>query len=129
MDFILDEAQDEFLILQFSGEVKPVENDDMSNFIGHSQVTEESISFYRKSDPQNLEDYSKIPGQTRNPIEAIDSDIELYFGKDNHPELFAPENRDLAECDKFQGFKKSVGKFRSSLLITCLFYYLWFNVL
>lgn len=57
MDFILDEAQDEFLILQFSGEVKPVENDDMSNFIGHSQVTEESISFYRKSDPQNLEDY------------------------------------------------------------------------
>ena len=51
----------------------------MSNFIGDSQVTEESISFYRKRDPQNLDDYSKFPGQTRNPIEAIKITIQNFL--------------------------------------------------
>ena len=88
MDLILDEAQDDSLTLHFSDEDEPVENDDVSDFIDDSQVTKESISFYRKRHPQNLENYPKFSGQTRNPIKAIYSDIELCFGEDNQPEPF-----------------------------------------
>ena len=91
-------AQNNAPILQFPDEDEPVENEDMSDFIEDSQVTEESISFYRKRDPRNLEDCLKFPGQTRN---LIYSDTEVYFGEDNQTELFAPENRDLVELDKF----------------------------
>ena len=60
----------------------------MTRFHRRFSVTKESISFYRKRHPQNLENYPKFSGQTRNPIKAIYSDIELCFGEDNQPEPF-----------------------------------------
>ena len=98
MDFILQESEDDAPTLQFS-DVEKEEDDDTSSFIDDSQIEGGSTSFYR--DLTNLKHYPKFQGQTRNLIEAIYSDIESYFSEDEQPELFALENRDDVEFDKF----------------------------
>lgn len=82
MEFISDEAEDDSFDLQFSDLEKELADDDIITFIDDSQQLQESISFYRQRDPQNLNDYPKFDNQTRNPIEAVYSDIESYFGED-----------------------------------------------
>ena len=43
-------------------------------------------------------------------------DNEMFFGpEDMQPELFAPENREDVEFDKFDGFEESVKKFKDTL--------------
>ena len=76
----------------------------------------EDVSFYRTLDPENIDHYNKFPNQTRNPRDAVYEDDEMFFGtEDTQPELFAPENRDDVEFDKFEGFEKSVKKFKDTL--------------
>lgn len=82
MEFISDEAEDDSFDLQFSDLEKELADDDIITFIDDSQQPQESISFYRQRDPKNLSDYPKFDNQTRNPIEAVYSDIESYFGED-----------------------------------------------
>ena len=96
MEFILDEAEQDGPKLQFSDEEDVT--DDISDFIDDSNIPEESISFYRERDSQNLDDYPKFHGQTRNSIGAIFSDTESY----NQPELFDPEEREGTEFDRFE---------------------------
>ena len=118
MEFILDKAEDDSSKLRFSDEDEEEVSNDISNFIDDSSIPEESVSFFRERerDPQNLDNYPKIHGQTRDPIEAICSDTESYFGEDDQPELLAPENRETVDFDKFKDFEKSAEKFKKSLL-------------
>ena len=104
------------MMLQFSDEDEEEVSDKLSHFIDDSYIPEEGVSFYRERDPQNLDDYPKFHDQTRNPIEAVYSDTESYFGEDDQAELFAPGNRETADFDKFQGFEKSAESFLKSLL-------------
>ena len=104
------------MMLQFSDEDEEEVSDELSHFTDDSYIPEEGVSFYRERDPQNLDDYPKFHGQTRNPIEAVYSDTESYFGEDDQPEIFAPGNRETADFDKFQGFEKSAENFLKSLL-------------
>ena len=39
-------------------------HDEMKNFIDDSEQSKEYVSFYRKLDPDNLDDYYKFPNQT-----------------------------------------------------------------
>ena len=116
MKFILDEAEDDSFDLQFSDLEQELADDDISTFIDDSQQNKESISFHRERDPQNLNDYPKFNNQTRKPIEAVYSDIESYFGEDAQPELFAPEDRQSVESDKFQGFEKHAENLKKILI-------------
>lgn len=115
-EFILDEAEDDSFDLQFSDLEEELADDDISTFIDDSQQNKESISFHRERDPQNLNDYPKFNNQTRKPIEAVYSDIESYFGEDAQPELFAPEDRQSVEFDKFQGFEKHAEDLKKILM-------------
>ena len=91
-------------------------NDEMENFIDDSEQPRQDVSFYRKLDPDNLDDYYKFPNQTRDPGVAIYEDNEMYFGEeDKQLELYDPENRQRVEFDKFPGFEKSVKKFLETL--------------
>ena len=91
-------------------------NDEMENFIDDSEQPRQDVSFYRKLDPDNLDDYYKFPNQTRDPGVAIYEDNEMYFGEeDKQLELYDPENRESVEFDKFSGFEKSVKKFLETL--------------
>lgn len=59
----------------------------------------------------NLDHYPKFFGQTRNPIEATYADVEDYFGEDEQPELYYPEDRDSVKFDRFDKFEQNVEKF------------------
>ena len=117
MDFIQFEAIDESQqngTLNFSDDDEKTEQDE--NFIDHSEQPMEDVSFYRKLDPENIDHYNKFPNQTRDPRVALYEDYEMFFGtEDTQPELCAPENRECVEFDKFEGFEKSVKKFKDTL--------------
>ena len=88
----------------------------MDDFINDSQQPMEDVSFYRKLDPGNIDDYIKFPNQTRDPRVAVYEDDKMFFGtEDTQPELFAPENGKNVELDKFEGYEKSVKKFIDAL--------------
>ena len=76
----------------------------------------EDVSFYRKLDSENIDHYNKFPNQTRDPSIAVYEDDEMFYGtEDTQPELFVPENMECVEFDKFEGFEKSVKKFKDTL--------------
>ena len=69
MDFIeleLVEEPQENQPLNFL-EDEEMTSDEMENFIDDSEQPREDVSFYRKLDPDNLDDYYKFPNQTRDP--------------------------------------------------------------
>ena len=113
MDFIQVEAIDE----SKQNETNFSDNDDDKttqqdkDFIGDTEQPMEDVSFYKTFDPENIDQYNKFPNQTRNPKDAVYEDDEMFFGtEDTQPEIFAPENREHVEFDKFEGFEKSVKK-------------------
>ena len=118
MDFIEFKATEESqenqpLTFSNRGEMT---NDEMENFIDDSKQPKEDVSYYRKLDPENLNDCYKFAKQTRDPQVAVDEDDEMYFSmEDQQPELYAAENRGSVEFDKFPGYEKSVKKFMESL--------------
>ena len=88
----------------------------MDDFIDDSEQPMEDVSFYRKWDPGNIDDYIKFPNQTRDPGVAVYEDDEMFFGSEGmQTELFAPENRENVEFYKFEGYEKSVKKFMDAL--------------
>ena len=99
MEFILNEAEIESDQLKI--DVSEDESEDDSspslceddNFIDdfNEQEKNDDVSFYRKFD--NREDFSYFKNQTKNPIEASQRQEENFYGEDNLPELFAPEQR------------------------------------
>ena len=118
MDFIQSEAIDESQQNEqhnFSDDDEKT-NDEMDGFIDDSEQPMEDVSFYRKLDPGNIDNYIKFPNQTRNPRVAVYEVNEMFFGtKDTQPELLAPKNRENVEFDKFEGYEKSVKKFMNAL--------------
>ena len=68
--------------MQLSDEETEQETADLDSFINDEPLDEGDVSFYRERNPLNINDYPKFNGQTINPIEAIYSDNELYFGED-----------------------------------------------
>ena len=88
----------------------------MDDFIDDSEQPMEDVSFYRKLDPGNIDNYIKFLNQTRNPRVAVYEVDEMFFGtKVTQPELLAPKNRENVEFDKFEGYEKSVKKFMDAL--------------
>ena len=91
-------------------------NDEMDDFTDDSEQPMEDVSFYRKLDPGNIDNYIKFLNQTRNPRVAVYEVDEMFFGtKVTQPELLAPKNRENVEFDKFEGYEKSVKKFMNAL--------------
>ena len=75
----------------------------------------EDVSFYRQFYPDNIFHYDTdtFTNKTRDPRVAVYEDDEMFFGmEDTQPELYALENREDVEFDKFDGFEKSVKNLR-----------------
>ena len=109
MDFILNEAIEE------DNEFKLVFSDDSEGELFIDHVVEEEPqdeSFYRKVDNQPL----KFLNQTRNFNEIIRESHQEYFGEDDLPELFDPENREEAEFDFSEKNQSRSSKFKNLLL-------------
>ena len=133
MEFILDEAEDDTPMLQFSDEDEQEGDQEFSTFIDDKYIPEEGVSFYRERSSQNLGDYPKFHNQTRDPTEGIFSDKESYFGEDAQPERFALENKKTVDFDKFNDFEKYAEKFKKACLnlkmLIITYSYLLFMVL
>ena len=78
----------------------------------------EDVSFYRNSDPENLNHHNTFTNKTRDPWVAAYEDDEMFFGtEDTQPKLHDPEVRENAEFNKFDGFEKSVKNLRKCFKI------------
>ena len=58
----------------------------------------------------------KFLNQTRNFNEIIRESHQEYFGEDDLPELFDPENREEVEFDLFEKNQSKSSKFKNTLL-------------
>lgn len=115
-EFLSTEAEDDCPMLEFADDDEEKITDELDNVIDDTLVFEEDVSFYREMDPSNVNNYPRFNEQTRNPLEAVYSDNESYFGEDQQPELFAPDNRKSITFDRLKGFEKSVEIFKSTLM-------------
>ena len=105
MDFILNKAEIESNnVILFSDDEE--EDDDYQQlvedrlFINDDTSTEqESRSFYR--DLNNRENYLTFQNQTKNPVEVMQERTKDYFGNNDLPELYEPEERKQIEFDSF----------------------------
>ena len=124
MDFILNEAVEEQgddfkLVFSDDSEGEHSEEEELDSFVCDSSSDEDGeqdASFFRSLN--NKEEHVKFPNQARDPEEVVEESDEDYFGEDDMPELFDPEDRDEAEFDSFinsldksQAFKKSILRF------------------
>ena len=115
MEFLSLEAEEENgSILVFSDIDEDFDAGEINNFIDYTPIDEEDVSFYRKRNPLNVNDYPAFNGQTRDPLAAIYEDYELFYGGDLQPELYAPEHRNSVTFDKFEGFENSIKRFKKT---------------
>ena len=102
MDFVECEASEKISQpLLFSDDEDEITNDEMEDFIADEDQQEDDVTFNRQLGPENIEDYYKVPNQTRNPKEAAYENDSQYFGdEDAQPKLYDPENREFVGFDK-----------------------------
>ena len=88
----------------------------LGDFVDVNTQPKEEVNFYRERDLNNVKDNPTFHGQIHDSIEAIqEENIPFYGHKDQQPELYAPEDREHVSFDKFEGFEKSVEKFKKTL--------------
>ena len=115
MEFTSNEAVEDGPLAFPDNEEEKI-TDELDGFIDNGPQPDEDVSFYRQLDPTSLDDYPKFHGQTRNPIKAIyEDDTPFYDHEDQQPELYALEDRESVPFDKFEGFGKSIEKFKKTL--------------
>ena len=116
MDFILNETEvgdNDFKLVFSDDEVEEMESDDYSSaedemFIDDSGQ-EEDRSFYRNFN--NREEYHQFINQTKNPVEVVKEYETKYFGGDDLPELFDPEDSEDVNFDYFESDRDKAAKF------------------
>ena len=118
MNFILNEVigENDGLKITFSDDTEEEFCEEESNFIDEDEgeeQQEEDASFYRSID--NMERV-KFSNQTTDPHEAVDELEDEYYGEDDMPELYNPENREDVEFDLFDNFLSKSQTFKNSLL-------------
>ena len=142
MDFIQFEAIDESQQNKTINFLDDEKTNEDKNFLDDSEQLMEDVSFYRKSDRENIDHYntftnqtrdpkigvkfdpenidhcdtSEFTNQTRDPRVVVYEDDKMFFGtEDTQPELYNPKDRENVEFDKFDGFEKFVKKFKETL--------------
>lgn len=86
MEFLSLEAEDDCPLLQFLDEEESEKTiDELDNLINDDPIEEEGVGFYRERNSFDINDYPRFNGQVRNPLEAIYSDNESYFGEMSNP--------------------------------------------
>ena len=112
MDFIIDEAE-------VSDEIYSKESDCSDNecllddFIEPDNAREDidSATFYR-----NFENRLSFQNQQKNISKEIDKNEQLFYGADDQPEMFAPEDFEHIELYDFKDYKKKADEFKNTLL-------------
>ena len=120
MDFILNEAieENDKAKIVFSDESEEEFSENESDFINEDEgeeQQEEDASFYRSIDMESF----KFSNQTTNPYEAVDELEDEYYGEDDMPELYDPENREEVEFDLFDNSLSKSQTFKNLTATNC----------
>ena len=121
MDFILNEAEVENDSVKFDSDDEdemecdstPLSEDEDFWTCYEDEYIEEDPSFYRTFD--NREEFAKFENQTKNPVKSSKRSEKNYYGQDDLPELFAPEDRKKVKFHSFSNDKERGTNFKKSL--------------
>ena len=108
MDFIIDEAEvsDDF----YCGESCSEDENSLDNDFIEDNDFVESASFYRK-----CENKIKFKNQQKNALEE-NREEKLFYGDDDQPEMFAPEDIEQVGFHDSSDYKKRLLNFKKTLL-------------
>ena len=112
MEFIIDEADVENdLYSDGSGNESTLSD----NFFTDDEETmaENDESFYRSFD--NREGFHQFKDQIKNPVEEHQRSTPEFYGDDDLPEMFSPEDREHVEFDISVGTKERADNFKKTL--------------
>ena len=120
MDFISNKAdiESDGYKLEFSNDEMECDSSspssDEEDFI-EDECSEEvnECSFYRSFD--NSEEFSRFKNQIKNPVQASHRSEDNFFGVDDLPELFDPEQRKDVNFHTFEIGKERAENFRRTL--------------
>ena len=118
MDFILNEGieeDDEFKLVFSDNSEEEFSEEQELNFIDDDEGEEqEEASFYRSVDNNECVIFSN---QTKNPDDVVKESEDEYYGEDDMPELFDPENREDIEFDSFDNYSDKSQIFKNNSLL------------
>ena len=118
MDFILNEGieeDDEFKLVFSDNSGEEFSEEQELNFIDDDEGEEqEDASFYRSVDNNECVIFSN---QTKNPDDVVKESEDEYYGEDDMPELFDPENREDIEFDSFDNYSDKSQIFKNNSLL------------
>ena len=112
MDFTLNEAEVETDSLKFDSD----DEDEMecdSTPLSEDVHIEKNPTFYRTFD--NREEFANFENQTKDPVKSSKRSEKYYYGEDDLPELFAPEDIKKVEFQRFSNDKERALNFKKSL--------------
>ena len=118
MDFILNEGieeDDEFKLVFSDNSEEEFSEEQELNFIDDDEGEEqEDASFYRSVDNNECVIFSN---ETKNPDDVVKESEDEYYGEDDMPELFDPENREDIEFDSFDNYSDKSQIFKNNSLL------------
>ena len=117
MEFIIDEAEIENCL--YSDESSDNESTSSDDFLTDDEetVAENDESFYRSFD--NRKEFHQFKNQIKNPVEEHQRSIpELFYGEDDLPEMYSPEDREHVESkERAANFKKTLKRFENHFFL------------
>ena len=114
MDFIIDEAEVEEDF--YSEDSSDNESEQSADDFLASDIEEETAndaSFYKSFD--NREKFHQFKNQIKNPVDETKRSGDEFYGGDDLPEMFLPEEREHVEFHSFQKDKERALDFKKTL--------------
>ena len=109
------EEDDEFKLVFSDDSEEEFSEEQELNFIDDDEAEEqEEASFYRSVDNNERVIFSN---QTKNPDDVVKESEDEYYGEDDMPELFDPENREDIEFDSFDNYSDKSQIFKNNSLL------------
>ena len=127
MEFIIDETEVENNLFSDESDNECISSDEFFTD-DEETVAENDKSFYRSFD--NKEEFHQFKNQIKNPEEEHKrSSISEFYGEDDLPEMFLPEDREHVEFgasantkERAANFKKTLKLFESESIENHFFY-------
>ena len=117
MDFIIDEVElsDDFNSenSDYSDEERVSSADD--DFIEYEgDDNGDDLTFYRRF--ENRSRFDIFENQVKNPVDESVRSEGAYYGEDDQPEMFSPENRGQIDFHSFENYKERAESLKKTLL-------------
>ena len=113
MDFIIDEGEisDDFYSKNSDGSDEESLLDDFIDS-ENDGGEEEDLALYSRF--ENRERFNSFQNQFKNPVDESIRSEENYYGDDDQPEMFSPEDCEQIEFHSFKDYKQKTDDFKKN---------------